>query len=330
MPRCNGLPDGPYPHNKCSSSVNLSQEDLMLCKHCSNVRFPAQAVTAANSVKSLETGNGPDKECMPGMSIDDANNVVIRQLPDLNSVADGKYDDVFIRSLNTIYQYSLRDIQDQLQKASMKVLTVLHKALCDKVRTNFSQYKDRRVINRQVKHTIVPDIFNLGYSLVNKSSSNELDKIFVNKDESLAADKLQAVLDKESWSQGVIVRPFRDQENSRRQGNAWKQKNTSRRIKAAPTFNRPQRPTVSYQKRSPEQQPDIRQQIRNEDYHYNTPWAAPEPWQQRRQHGVDLEPPQWRSDHFNYRNVSRDEYRDNRGVNHAFTRPSTMYIPGGW
>ena len=34
------------------------------------------------------------------------------------------------------------------------------------------------------------------------------------------ADKLQAVLDKESWSQGVIARPFRDQENSRRQGNA--------------------------------------------------------------------------------------------------------------
>ena len=136
MPRCNGLPDGPCPHNKCDSSVNLSQGDLMLCKHCSNVRFPAQAVTAANSVKSLETGNGPDKECMLGMSRDDANNVVIRQLPDLNSVADDKYDDVFIRSLNTIYQYSLRDIQDQLQKVSMKVLTVLHKALCDKVRTD--------------------------------------------------------------------------------------------------------------------------------------------------------------------------------------------------
>ena len=95
-------------------------------------------MTVANSVKSLETGNGSDKKCMPGMSRDDANNVVIRQLPDLNSVADDKYDDVFMRSLNTIYQYSLRDIQDQLQKASMKVLTVLHKALCDKVRTDFS------------------------------------------------------------------------------------------------------------------------------------------------------------------------------------------------
>ena len=71
----------------------------------------------------------------------------------------------------------------------MKVLTVLRKALCAKVRTDFSQYKDRRAINRrQVEHTIVPDIFNLGYSLVNKSPSNERDKIFVNKDESLAAD----------------------------------------------------------------------------------------------------------------------------------------------
>ena len=147
MPRCNGLPDVPCPHNKCDSSVNLSQGDLMLCKHCSNVRYPAQAVTVANSVKSLETGNGSDKECMPGMSKDDANNVVIRQLPDLNSVADDKYDDVFIRSLNTINQYSLRDIQDQLQKASIKVLTVLHKALCDKVLTDYSQYKDRRAIN---------------------------------------------------------------------------------------------------------------------------------------------------------------------------------------
>ena len=119
MPRCNGLPDGPCPHNKCDSSVNLIQGYLLLWKHCSNVRFPAQAVTAANSVKSLETGNGSNKECMPGMSKYDANNVVIRQLPYLNSVADDKYDDVYIKSLNTIYQYSLRDIQDQLYTESL-------------------------------------------------------------------------------------------------------------------------------------------------------------------------------------------------------------------
>jgi hypothetical protein len=40
MPRCEGLPDGPCPHNVNNRSVKLTQGDLMLCPKCDAVRFP--------------------------------------------------------------------------------------------------------------------------------------------------------------------------------------------------------------------------------------------------------------------------------------------------
>jgi hypothetical protein len=40
MPRCEGLPDGPCPHNANNRSVKLTQGDLLLCPKCDAVRFP--------------------------------------------------------------------------------------------------------------------------------------------------------------------------------------------------------------------------------------------------------------------------------------------------
>ena len=42
----------------------------------------------------------------------------------------------------------------------------------------FPQYTDKKPITRKIKRTICPDIFHLGYSIVNR----ELDKIFSSKD----------------------------------------------------------------------------------------------------------------------------------------------------
>ena len=46
----------------------------------------------------------------------------------------------------------------------------------------FPQFKDRRIVNRQVKRTILPDIIALGNSIANKAIDKDLDKIFVNRE----------------------------------------------------------------------------------------------------------------------------------------------------
>ena len=38
MPRCDGLPEGPFPGKKNDNTVRLGEGDLMLCKSCDKVR----------------------------------------------------------------------------------------------------------------------------------------------------------------------------------------------------------------------------------------------------------------------------------------------------
>ena len=48
----------------------------------------------------------------------------------------------------------------------------------------FTQYKGRKPVNRQVKHTMLHDIGILGYSLANKSPLKELERIVHSPSES--------------------------------------------------------------------------------------------------------------------------------------------------
>ena len=63
----------------------------------------------------------------------------------------------------------------------MECLASLQKQLGDLVLHTFSEYKDKRVINRQVKNKIARDIFYMGYSIANKQAAKELEKILVPK-----------------------------------------------------------------------------------------------------------------------------------------------------
>jgi hypothetical protein len=55
MPRCEGLPEGPCPHNVNNRSVKLTQGDLMLCSKCEAIRFPPAQLSSC-----LESGNTND------------------------------------------------------------------------------------------------------------------------------------------------------------------------------------------------------------------------------------------------------------------------------
>ena len=103
-----------------------------------------------------------------------------KNLDSLNTSQEESLTDVFMASLHVIFSNTLEDVQSSLGRFCKDGLGRLHKALCIKVAETFSQYKDRKPINRQVKHTLVSDIAVLGYSLANESLNRELDKIFHN------------------------------------------------------------------------------------------------------------------------------------------------------
>jgi hypothetical protein len=53
MPRCEGLPDSPCPHNMNNRSVKLTQGNLPLCPKCEAVRFPPTQLNLCTEPKSI-------------------------------------------------------------------------------------------------------------------------------------------------------------------------------------------------------------------------------------------------------------------------------------
>lgn len=137
--------------------VENTQADLMLCPECRNKRFNLGAP------KTLTPRN-------------------IKQLSDILKIDKSEIAKVYTNCLSTVHQYAQQDIHDCLVKVDLDTLNTIHKSLCDCVIQILPQFKDRRVVNRQVKRTIVPDILSLGYSVINKAADKDLDKIFQNRD----------------------------------------------------------------------------------------------------------------------------------------------------
>ena len=75
----------------------------------------------------------------------------------------------FMESLDKIFQYGHQDIREvPLKLLGLDSLGRLRRALCDRVVHDFPQYK---VINRQVKNIIIPDILILGLTVTNNIPS---------------------------------------------------------------------------------------------------------------------------------------------------------------
>lgn len=83
----------------------------------------------------------------------------------------------------------------------MEALVAIRGELCDRAALEFTalNVQGRKLINRQVKHTIANDIIVLGHSLVNKSPLKDLDGIFSKAAETskINEEKPQSVKDKE-------------------------------------------------------------------------------------------------------------------------------------
>ena len=88
-------------------------------------------------------------------------------------------------SLERIYTYNAREVQESIDHLNIEILQKLHSALCTKFIENFPQFAGRRPTHRQVKKTIIPDIFHLGYAIVCGQPSKDTEKLFSKDNQSL-------------------------------------------------------------------------------------------------------------------------------------------------
>lgn len=84
----------------------------------------------------------------------------------------------FLSSMDTVFKYNAKEVQLCLEKLDLETLRTLHDELCKQFTSCFPQYSGRRPTHRQAKRTILPDIYNLGYSIVCKNPTREADRIF--------------------------------------------------------------------------------------------------------------------------------------------------------
>ena len=89
-----------------------------------------------------------------------------------------KISNIFLDSVETMFRYGAVDVQECINKAEMDTLSNIHQMLCEKVVSIYQDLKGKRTVNRIQKHKIVQDVYNIGYSEVNKQKHKDLHKIF--------------------------------------------------------------------------------------------------------------------------------------------------------
>ena len=102
----------------------------------------------------------------------------IHSLSDFSSQTKKDIPKLFVSHLEKVFQYTQTDIIGTLGKMEMDTLSCIHKQLVDKIRKSFSRFADKRTPNRIVLHTMTKDIWYMGFCLVNKAPTKDLEKIF--------------------------------------------------------------------------------------------------------------------------------------------------------
>ena len=97
---------------------------------------------------------------------------------------NNQFQKVFLENMGVIFQWASQDIRDSIESREMNTLLCLRTKLCSMIQTTFAEFADRQAINRKVKHKVLHDIYNLGYSQVNMAPVKELDKLFCPKNSS--------------------------------------------------------------------------------------------------------------------------------------------------
>ena len=111
----------------------------------------------------------------------------IQHLPELDSINDDNLLQVFWENRDTIFAYARVDIENTLAKRDLEVLQCIRVKLCDIASKLFPEYSEKVPIKRRVKNKVVNDIFNLGFSIINKNVTKEMENIY-QKDSSVVEE----------------------------------------------------------------------------------------------------------------------------------------------
>lgn len=106
----------------------------------------------------------------------------ITQLDDLKTVDTEAVTETVIKNLNLIFQYNQEDIADVLTVHTLDVLQSLRTELSKNLVNKHQEYNSRTLISRKVKHLVVQDIINFGYSIANDNLARDVDKAFTRID----------------------------------------------------------------------------------------------------------------------------------------------------
>ena len=103
----------------------------------------------------------------------------INNLSALEAVQDDVFQQVFWDNRVLIFANTKSDIEDALLKRnSLDTLQSLRDMLINIAKNMFTLYSDRTPISRRAKNTVITDIYNLGYSIINENATYDLDSAF--------------------------------------------------------------------------------------------------------------------------------------------------------
>ena len=124
------------------------------------------ASVAAAAVSVVEKGK---------MSVPD-----IKELDQLNCISNSALCQVLWGSNEIIFAYARDDFVKIMEQKDPSVLKDIKQFLCDKAGKMFPEFKIRKPVNRKEKNNkaAAQDIFDLGYSIINKKVTIDMDKIY--------------------------------------------------------------------------------------------------------------------------------------------------------
>ena len=107
----------------------------------------------------------------------------IKALCELNRIANADLCQVLWGSYELIFAYRWNDIVENLEKRDATILKEIRQFLCEEAGKLFPEYETRTPVNRNItnKKGISLDIYNLGYSIINKSVSIDMENVYQKK-----------------------------------------------------------------------------------------------------------------------------------------------------
>ena len=118
----------------------------------------------------------------------------IKELDQLNCISNSALCQALWGSNEIIFAYARDDFVKIMEQKDPSVLKDIKQFLCDEAEKMFPEFKTRKPVNRKEKNNkaAAQDIFDLGYSIINKKVTINMDKIY-NKTNNVIQEEVSVI-----------------------------------------------------------------------------------------------------------------------------------------